>query len=52
MSKEVMQLIDGDTGKMKCKVCGAVQFASRKEGEHYPPDILWCIHGCKLEDMD
>jgi hypothetical protein len=53
MTKEVMQLIDDDTGEMKCQVCGSVHFANREDGDHhYPPEALWCIHGCKLEDMD
>jgi hypothetical protein len=52
MTQEVMQLIDDDTGEMKCKVCGAIHFAVRKKGDHYPPEHLWCIHGCKLEDID
>jgi hypothetical protein len=30
MTKEVMQLIDEDTGELNCKVCGAVHFPGRR----------------------
>ena len=40
MTKEVMKLIDERTGEMKCSVCGAVHFACREDGRHYPPESL------------
>jgi hypothetical protein len=52
MTKEVMKPVDEGSGEMKCSVCGAVHFACREDGRHYPPESLWCIHGCRSEDMD
>ena len=52
MSREVMDLVDKETGEMKCRVCGAVRFVRRKEGSRSPPEELWCIHGCRMEDLD
>jgi len=52
MAKEVMNLIDDCTGEMQCKVCGSVHIATRDNKGKYPPEALWCIHGCKSEDID
>jgi len=52
MSKKVMKLISPYNGKMECKVCGAVHFASikpRSNGKYYRGS--WqCINKCKLPE--
>lgn len=52
MVKEVMNLIDECTGEMQCKVCGSVHIAKREHDGKFPPESLWCIHGCRFEDID
>jgi hypothetical protein len=52
MAKEVMNLIDDCTGEMQCRVCGSIHIAKRDDEGKYPPESLWCIHGCKSEDVD
>lgn len=51
---KVMRLIDGHTGRMQCKVCGAEHYASIKpmSGGQYYRGSWQCIHGCKLSDME
>ena len=54
MRKKVMKLIDVNTGKMQCKVCGAIHWASvrpQSNGNFYRGS--WqCQNGCKLEDKN
>jgi len=52
MTQEVMKIVDERTGEMKCSVCRAVHVVGREDGRHYPPESLWCIHGCRLEDTE
>jgi len=52
MEKEVMSLIDENTGKMKCRICGAVHSANRKPDGEYHEESYWCVHGCRFEDED
>jgi phage/plasmid primase-like uncharacterized protein len=50
-TKKVMRLVDGRTGQMQCKVCGATHYASikpRSEGQYYRGS--WqCVYGCRLD---
>jgi len=57
MSKKVMKLIDPYTGKMECKVCGAVHLASLQSGlkradgvTRYYRGSWQCSNGCKLPE--
>lgn len=47
-----MKLIDGRTGQMQCRVCGAEHYASIKphsNGAYYRGS--WqCVNGCKLDE--
>ncbi len=47
---KVMKLIDPGTGKMECKVCGAVHWANIKpqSGGRYYRGSWQCQNGCKL----
>lgn len=47
MSK-VMKLVDGYTGKMECKVCGAVHFAATEHGGGYKRGSWQCQFKCEL----
>jgi hypothetical protein len=49
---KVMKLVDERTGKMECKVCGAVHFANIKTGGGFARGSWQCVNGCKLEDLD
>jgi hypothetical protein len=50
INKQPMELINEYTGEMKCKVCGAVHWASikpRSNGRYYRGS--WqCQYGCKI----
>jgi len=52
MTKKVMKLVDGHTGRMICRVCGSEHYASIKsqsDGRYYRGS--WqCQYGCKPED--
>ena len=45
---KVMKLVDPYTGKMVCKVCGRVHFASIKSGGKLHRGSWQCIDECKL----
>lgn len=47
---KVMELIDPHTGKMRCKVCGAVHYANIKPGSggRYYRGSWQCVNSCKL----
>src|SRR5665647_1023919 len=50
-TKKIMKLIDPNTGRMQCRICGDEHYASlkpRSNGNYYRGS--WqCRHGCKLE---
>ena len=45
--KKVMKLVDVSSGKMECKVCGAVHWAILKEGGKFRRGNWQCQNGCK-----
>lgn len=49
----VMELVDGHTGKLRCKVCGAEHLMAIKpmpEGGYYR--VSWqCVNKCKMAEM-
>jgi len=49
-SKQPMELINEYTGEMKCKVCGAIHFASIKprSNGHFHRGAWQCQNGCKI----
>ena len=47
-----INLNDDYTGEMQCKVCGSMHIAWRDHDGKYPPESLWCVYGCGLEDTD
>ena len=49
MTTKVMELIDAQTGRMKCKVCNTVHFAQIKTGGKYYRSSWQCQNGCKNE---
>ena len=50
MSKKVMKLIDAETGKMECKVCGSIHLANVKPGSggKFYRGAWQCPQGCRL----
>ena len=48
--KPPMELINGYTGEMKCRVCGSVHYASIKprSNGHYYRGSWQCLYGCKI----
>lgn len=48
---KVMKLINGYTGEMECKVCGAKHWASIKpnSGGKYYRGSWQCRNGCKIK---
>ena len=47
MSKKVMRLIDPQTGRMECKVCGSVHYPLMKGGGRFPRGSWQCLNRCK-----
>ena len=43
-----MKLIDANTGRMRCKVCGAEHVANIREGGKYKRGSWQCPKGCKV----
>jgi hypothetical protein len=53
MGKKVMKLVDSNTGKMECKICGSIHFASMRpnaEGGGYRRGSWQCDNSCKFLD--
>ena len=50
---KVMRLLDGETGLMECKVCGARHLASIKpdSGGKYSRGSWQCQHGCDPREL-
>jgi hypothetical protein len=46
-AKKVMRLIDPNTGRMRCRVCGSEHYACVRRGGHYYRGSWQCLHGCK-----
>ena len=48
---KVMELTDAQTGRMQCKFCNAVHFASIKPNSNgnYYKGSWQCQNGCKIE---
>lgn len=49
MTKKAMELIDAESGKMKCKVCGAEHIANVQLGGKFKRGAWQCQNGCKEE---
>ena len=49
MKKKVMKLVDPETGKMVCKVCGAIHWASLRSGGRYYRGSWQCHNKCILD---
>ena len=49
---KVMELIDGHTGKLRCKVCGAEHLMAIKplDGGGYYRVSWQCVNKCKMSD--
>jgi hypothetical protein len=45
---KVMKLLDSNTGRMKCKVCGAGHSANLKEEGKFARGSWQCQNGCKI----
>jgi hypothetical protein len=47
--RKVMKLVDPQTGRMVCRVCGAEHWANIKpnSGGHYYRGSWQCVYGCK-----
>ena len=52
MTQKVRELIDANTGLMRCRVCGAEGHANIRpqSGGRYWRGAWQCEHGCKLEE--
>jgi hypothetical protein len=44
---KVMKLVDGSTGLMRCRVCGAEHHAALKHGGGYKRGSWQCVNACK-----
>ena len=50
---KVMKLLDPDTGRMECQVCGAQHFANTAPGGRGYYRGSWrCRNGCKLPERE
>ena len=47
MSKKVMKLIDPNSGKMECRVCGSMHWGNLKGAGLYHRGSWQCLNKCK-----
>lgn len=52
MGKGTMKLIDQNTGKMECRVCGRIHFANLQPGGSYFRGSWQCTHGCTWAEWE
>lgn len=51
---KVMRLINPSTGKMECRVCGAIHYSNIRpdSGGQFYKGSWQCRYGCRLEDTN
>ncbi|MFT3916570.1 MAG: hypothetical protein QM704_21570 [Anaeromyxobacteraceae bacterium] len=52
MSKKVMKLMDDQTNRMECKVCGSVHYPMirPRSGGRFVRGAWQCVNGCNLPE--